>query len=93
MKETDSSSIQRNISTTRESTTSKINNDNSTKDQSHNTRYSNNSTEQHKNKTWEKRQAEDKNDRKKEKPVIILGDSIVMHINGWENDCRSSKFM
>ena len=27
-----------------------------------------------------------KNDRKKEKPVIILGDSIVMHINGWEND-------
>ena len=32
----------------------------------------------------EKHQTEDNNDRKNEKSVIILGDSIVKHINDWE---------
>ena len=34
-----------------------------------------------------------KNDRKKEKPVITLGDSTVKHINSWENNCRRVKFL
>ena len=41
------------------------------------------------NETKEEHQTEDKNYRKNENSVIVLGDSIVMHING----CRSAKFM
>ena len=89
IKETGSSSIQQKISNKVQSTTSEINNDNPTKDHSNITKYSNDNTEQHNNETKEQHQTEDKNYRKNENSVIVLGDTIVMHING----CRSAKFM
>ena len=89
-KETGSSSMQQKISNTCVSGTSKIDNDNARKDHSHATKYSNNSTEQHNNETKEEHQNENKNDRKKEKSVIILGNSVVEHINGWEISKRLS---
>ena len=51
---------------------------------SHTTKYSNNSTERYDYETKKEHQTEDKNDRRNEKSVIILGDSIVKHLNGWE---------
>ena len=46
MKEAVTSGIEQNINKTRVGTTSEINNVNATKDHSHTTKYSNNSTEQ-----------------------------------------------
>ena len=85
MKEADSSGIQKKSNETGVSTTGEINNNNATKeDHSHTTKNDNNSTGQYKNEKKEQHQIGDKNDRKKEKSDIILGGSIVKHINGWE---------
>ena len=70
--------MQQEINKTYISKTSEISNDSATKDQSHNTKYSNNSSGQ----MIEKKK--DKNDRKKVKSVIILWHSTVKHISGWE---------
>ena len=73
----------KNYRQTRVSITSEINNDKARKDGSHTTKYINNSTKQYNNEKKEKHQTENKND-KKEKSVIILGGSMVKHINGWD---------
>ena len=67
----------KNYRQTRVSITSEIN------DGSHTTKYINNSTKQYNNEKKETHQTENKND-KKEKSVIILGGSMVKHINGWD---------
>ena len=46
---------------------------------------------QNSNEKKDQQQPEDKNNNMKEKYVIILGDSIVKHINGWEISERLPK--
>ena len=53
--------------------------------------YNNNSMKQKNNEKKDQQQPEDKNNNMKEKSVIILGDSIVKHINGWEISERLPK--